>query len=704
MGMSAEENKAETYYIGLSMAGAISAGAYSGGVLDFLVEALEAWEARKKQLRAEKVDPSEWDVPCHNVVIPAISGASAGGITGALGLIAMVDANRAAMGPQAVPGVGTVTPQLQRIYKAWVKHPSFLGAGEIPGLLGTANLTPGGLVSLLDAGALDLIAQQAITGVALAPPKPYLAQTVHLFVTHTNLRGIPCDINFANGIPGQPGYPMTFHGDRVHYAVENAGTATFASQWADPDPSRLLYLAQLPLEDVLTGSWRDFADVVLGTAAFPVGLAAREIKGATVGEYVARQWTFASTMNGQTYFRLPPSEPLVPQGTSGLMQLSTAKARALFPQSVSYVASDGGIIDNEPFQLVRWTLMDKPPERNESDGKKNDRAVILIDPFPEADAYDTGAAADITLMAVIKALFPALKNQARFKPDEMAAAFDETYFSRYLIAPRRWKKDKATARPTLETYGIACGLLGGFGGFLSEAFRAHDYALGRANCYRFLTEHFALPENNWVILSGYNNKPKIGANYHTKPDKNGVRFAQIIPVLVPPPPDQLGWPKVNRSDVEAMVAGVKVRADALVKIALADTKTVRSWWLRNGLRLFWWCKGKRKLERYVRWAVLSDLIRRDQLNWAVAGQSEIERKVFAALADPAYDLRTVEGIVARDRLNRGLAARAKLDDTSVRNALAAYPSLIWMDEKRKAYTLVERKPCLSERYGDLSVD
>ena len=37
----------KSFEIGLAMAGAISAGAYSGGVLDFLIEALDAWEKEK---------------------------------------------------------------------------------------------------------------------------------------------------------------------------------------------------------------------------------------------------------------------------------------------------------------------------------------------------------------------------------------------------------------------------------------------------------------------------------------------------------------------------------------------------------------------------------------------------------------------------------------------------------------------------------
>ena len=64
------------FNIGLAMAGAASAGAYTAGVFDFLVEALDEWQ--KAKVRGD-------DVPRHEVFISAISGSSAGGTTAALG-------------------------------------------------------------------------------------------------------------------------------------------------------------------------------------------------------------------------------------------------------------------------------------------------------------------------------------------------------------------------------------------------------------------------------------------------------------------------------------------------------------------------------------------------------------------------------------------------------------------------------------------
>ena len=60
--------KEDTFYLGLTMAGAVSAGAYTGGVLDYIFEVLDKWEkAKEGNLEGVLAD----DVPKHKVVIDA---------------------------------------------------------------------------------------------------------------------------------------------------------------------------------------------------------------------------------------------------------------------------------------------------------------------------------------------------------------------------------------------------------------------------------------------------------------------------------------------------------------------------------------------------------------------------------------------------------------------------------------------------------
>lgn len=64
------------FELGLVLAGAASAGTYTAGVVDFLIEALQAWQEAKAT-----GDPS---VPDHEVCIRAAAGTSAGGIVASL--------------------------------------------------------------------------------------------------------------------------------------------------------------------------------------------------------------------------------------------------------------------------------------------------------------------------------------------------------------------------------------------------------------------------------------------------------------------------------------------------------------------------------------------------------------------------------------------------------------------------------------------
>ena len=68
--------KPGVFELGLCLGGTVSAGAYTGGVLDYLVEALDAWTADKERGVPE--------APPHEVVISTVAGTSGGAINGAI--------------------------------------------------------------------------------------------------------------------------------------------------------------------------------------------------------------------------------------------------------------------------------------------------------------------------------------------------------------------------------------------------------------------------------------------------------------------------------------------------------------------------------------------------------------------------------------------------------------------------------------------
>ena len=669
-----------TFHVGLTMAGAISAGAYRAGVFDFLVEALEAWEKRKAELRAEGRPLEEWDVPSHDVVIPVMSGASAGGITGALGLVALADAAAEPM-HDVVPEVGTVTATLPRLYNAWVSMPRFVSpAGS--DLLGDKDLQAlekgKSVSSLLDTTLLTEIVDKSLRGIdTLQAPRPYLAAGLHLYLTHTNVRGVPYAVRFLNDQGLEQGYDMMCHADRVHYVVDGIGADTsFGSKWADPEPSRRISTSTLPGlngQRALTEEWLNYAMAAVGSGAFPAGLSARLIQPMTVDDYTRRRWPLRHSSLGGGNFVLEPSFPPV---------LASDQA-----SRVDYVTVDGGVINNEPFELARWTLMENPPEGNPRDPLEAKRAVIMIDPFPEAPDYDSTGDFDASLTAVIKSMMPTLKNQARFKPADAADALDETVYSRFLVAPRRKRHRDAK---NLEMHAIACGLLGGFGGFLAKSFRAHDYQLGRLNAYLFLKDSFALPlskgqRRQSVLEAGYGTAARV-AKYRTKSaDKQYPGdFYQIIPVL-PGQPAAPVWPRVDGDTVKRMVERAIERADK-VFANLRDNQSSRL--IRWGASLGWKWLGRDRVAEFIHWTVKRDLIRRDQILGPSADQPDAVRRTMAALADPAYDLRTVGGIASKTGLTHEQV------DTSLQ--VLRKLGVIWEGPRTEggsqSFTLAERKP------------
>ena len=67
-----------------------------------------------------------------------------------------------------------------------------------------------------------------------------------------------------------------------------------------------------------------------------------------------------------------------------------------------------------------------------------------------------------------------------------------------MISPTR----RGNGSEAAKQFPIASGVLGGFGGFLDESFRRHDYLLGRRNAQAFLRWNFGLPETNDRLFKG----------------------------------------------------------------------------------------------------------------------------------------------------------------------------------------------------------
>jgi len=627
-----EDSQVPEFQIGLAMAGAISAGAYSAGVFDFLVQALEAWEVAR-------ADPALAPaIPNHRAAIKVITGASAGAITGALGAVALAGGIQ----PTAADTGGTSTQTykylLPNLYDAWVVRPQMLSTTGRADFLDTSDLEDGAdVVSALNSKVLISIKDAALKISAITPPYPYVSSTLDVYLTISNLRGVPYTVSFTGG-----DYGMMSHGDRVHYRLLGLGSWTSPSAFADSDTMRKLDVKSLLAGGQPSAEWKDYALGAVASGAFPLGLASREWI-AHVDDYEGRNWPLADASYVRE--RMKPAFPA-----------DWEKQRA-FP----FTAVDGGLINNEPFEFARYCLMQDPGTPNRREGSQADRAVIMIDPFPEPPLFPPDGQPAGDLVSVLMALLPALRTQTQFKPSEVAVAATDGIFSRFLICPHR-----VPPGGTEEAYSIASGLLGGFGGFLSQAFRDHDYQLGRRNCQKFLKDSFVVHGGN-DIVKAWPDAARASEDFRGRDIENQPTF-QIIPLLrdAADVVDYPQWPRISEKDFDDLQAAIERRIEKLSAALIAQKGP--SWWLRR-LMAFGFHWGKKRVFTFVRLTLLADLVRRDQLSeWCLpkswkrpeATETEI-RLVLAALLNPTFDFRNEAGI----------AKSTGLDVAKVRDILAA---------------------------------
>lgn len=449
------------FKIGINMAGAISAGAYTAGVLDFLTEALDEWYAAKQRGEA---------VPMHDISIEVFSGASAGGMCAAISSVMLY---------QNFEHIHDVNQRNTNniFYESWVN------TIDIVPLLGTGDLSKRAPVdSLLNSSIIETIADEVLQPKTTAPVlRPYVSPTLTLFLSLTNLRGVPYSLN--GEAPGSIEETTFFYGDRIRFQTVGSSAAPVMSPATHA----------LDLSDGKTVGWQLLKTAAMATGAFPVFLKPR-ILDRELDEYIPAGWeSVLSAVSGTP----PPIAPNIPP----------ADGHPFVTLNV-----DGGVTNNDPFNYAHDYLMALDPPVDPSQSFDNpfavDRAVIGIAPFPTTDAFDPNfnAQSASAIFAALPKLFNALIAQARFFGESLSAIMHGTTFDRYVIVPsdeelaKRYA-DNAVA-PEQQAPALQCATLGAFGGFFSRGFRAHDYALGRRNAQKFLDTRFVLPAGNPIIKAG----------------------------------------------------------------------------------------------------------------------------------------------------------------------------------------------------------
>jgi hypothetical protein len=625
-----------TFFIGLTMAGAISAGAYTGGVLDVLFEALDRHNAR---YRAGK--DAEWqgefaNHPRHKVALRVISGTSAGGVSAGLAVAGLVGARSDGNAPDGLQigarGDGTFTSRsgyryeykyiLRPLHHVWVEALDLYrndGGGE-EGFLTTGDLRDRPVESALNTQHIDGAAKAALTGIAWnGKPYSFLTEDLDLFLTTTNLQGIPYEVGFTAGTQdARHTHAMSQHSIVRHFRVSGLGEVEHGSPWLEAwhDTGVALPLsagAQVDFETPGT-PWARFKSAALATGAFPVGLAARVID-AEASDFGTPREDGAIT-GGAWPINLKPG--LAPD-TRPKPRLVLDGVEAQFGHTVHYVAVDGGVANNEPFELARYTLRrlcetdgeiqpgDKFLESNPRDAETADCAVLMIDPFPEGPSYTALTFYEAGLLAgvvpAVRNLLPALINQARFKPGELIEATDARVFSRYLLSPSRRERDDG-GPAKLGAAAIASGSFGGFGGFFDRAFRAHDYMLGQRNAQSFLKRYFTLRSDN----------PLLDLPDERRASREMVRVIEAGDDFYKTDLPLPAWPRISQAQLDPILDHADDRISTLGGKILRDMKL--SWFLRSILGSVWswdvFGGAGKKIGHMLRAKVMHELIRRDQ--------------------------------------------------------------------------------------------
>jgi hypothetical protein len=518
------------FRIAINMAGAVSAGAYTAGVLDFLIEALDAWyDARAEQFRLHGEDTQTWTIPAHDVSVEVLTGASAGGMCAAIGAVAVqedFDHVRETNPPANAP--------VNRLYQSWVR------TIDIVPLLGTEDLpnNQGPVKSILDSTPIEDIANTALEANPVRlKPRPWVANPLGIILTLSNLRGTPYSVDEAN--QGSFEERIDYHADQIRFSIAATGAVSTPTTIA------------LNYSTAAAPNWEVLRTSAMATGAFPIMLASRVIERTRV-DYESRSWEVSD------------SEPSKTGQCESEVKIAPAWADTVTP-TFENVYVDGGITNNNPFECARQYLVDvanNPDGHNPREPEKANAAVISVAPFPGDEPFNPtyDAEKNSDLGNVAKALLGTLVSQSRFQGEDLKLTRDPDVSSRFAIAPVDETAPKLPA--------LLCAALGAFGGFIDEKFRDRDYQLGRRNCQQFLRIHFVLPEDNVTIAAGLAKKPDIMDSFRQAfaYQDGGKWWYGVIPLM----------PGLRDEIIVPPRENFKTTPDRLEQVAAAATRRLES--------------------------------------------------------------------------------------------------------------------------------
>ncbi|MBL7471461.1 patatin-like phospholipase family protein [Robertkochia sediminum] len=560
----------------LTMAGAVSAGAYTAGVMDELLGVLDRWEKAKARNLELGIDHPDYDhsIPMHRVELEVLSGASAGGITATLALKKILDSSHSTLENNSL------------LKDCWVSMADDETHYTLEKLLSTKDLNKEKNVrSLLNAYPIENLADRYLAPLKNLKKPSWLSEQAEVILTTTNLEGIDVNIDFNGAGTENGGHTITQHSSvfRFHAITDEKEPV--------PEPHRYATDLRLKEDAALLKA------AALSTSAFPIGLPTRSV-----------------TLPHDPYLKYLPGKA----SESNLhIDIKNPHAHTPFP------AIDGGLLNNEPYG---WAL--KVLRENCAPACENNRyAVIMIDPLPSKPP-STKSVGSMGLWNTLTGMFRALRNEVMLNQEGLAEAISLKDRTRFLIAPRKGGgyPEKWNALGKV----LASAPLGGFAGFIGKDLRAHDYELGRRNCRDFLRFHFTLPvETAKVRLDQLPVETALDRFCIVRRDKSAasVMHFPIIPdvrlkearnqILLEGQVESKTYPVLPEFSMSDFIQQYQPLINKRL-IALVRTLSGK-WWLTLGFRLFL----LRPLRKQLYKIITGEMKFFDQNQDAVAANNEV---------------------------------------------------------------------------------
>jgi hypothetical protein len=532
--MNTTQTDKKNFEIGLVLAGAVSAGAYTAGVMDFLLEALEEWNKAKEEGKK---------IPMHNVKIKVITGASAGGMTAAM---AAVEVRKRSMEQGK-------NDKQSSFFKAWVEMidiKPLLSCDDLVSNKKNKDKTSKPILSLLNSSIIDKIADQIIKiEPGVWKQLSYIDKELKIYLSLSNLRGIP----YKFDLEGETGFPyeMTSHADYQYVEIS---------------------------ENTKEKEWEKLKNAAIATGAFPIGLSARIIQRSRK-EYEKRLKD--DGLNTSKLMELGDDENFdfvaVDGGLLNNEPLELAKS-ALYAHEEDVLKQEKE--NKEILQLLSQQKLEEKEEVKKKleelkikRGQSISNAIIMVDPFPNINKQTKKPEAeDVGLFSILGPVIGAMRSQCLFKPEELLLSTSNDIYDRFLIAPIRYSKDGVIEKEK----PLASGFFEGFGGFLSHDFRRHDYYLGRRNCQQFLKYYFSVPvkdiRNNEVfkdtIVDSFIVVPPSEKKLTKKDEDERYPIIPLIGGLREKDEPLMEWPTYSNDEFNAFKKLLAERILALVNKGL----------------------------------------------------------------------------------------------------------------------------------------